>query len=323
MSIKDRKKTGAIVCANGIGDALLMMIAASNLKRVGFEVTIFHSKPELLSPLFESYSFLSFPEVKHWKKTLKDYHLVIVQNDHSERSWTLLRLRERDQISHLIFFFPTFCSKKKKGDFLFDSKRSAATNIAEGCKKILNLKHSSKNNDLTVPKGKTYRRFPKRIVIHPTSKSPTKNWSASKYLKLALLLRIKGYSLSFITGPEERRKWLHVKKKGFDLPEINNLTEAAEYIFESGFLIGNDSAFGHLASNLKIPTLTISGYPKQILLWRPDWTQGHIVTPPFSLPRMKIMSISLRSYIWKCLISVRGVLKKFYCLEKTIHPELI
>ena len=318
MSIKAIKKKGAVVCANGIGDALLMMIAASNLKRKGFEVTIFHSKPKLFFPIFESYSFLLFPKLENWKSVLKNYDLVIIQNDHSERAWTLLKLREQYRLAHLIFFFPTYCNKQKKEDFLFDSKLPVATNIAEGCKKILNLKQASKENDLTLPKEKTYRRFPKRIAIHPTSNNSRKNWTASKYLKLASLLQKKGFSVSFITGPEERKKWLYMKQNGFNLPSFGNLSEVADYLYESGFLIGNDSAFGHLASNLKIPTLIISGSVKQSLLWRPDWTRGHIVTPPFSIPKMKIMGISLRSYGWQYLISVKRVLKQFYYLEKSI-----
>ena len=276
-------------------------------------MTIFHSYPLLISPIFESYSFFPFPLIQNWESVVTDYNLIIVQNDHSERSWSLLKLREEKQLPNLIFFFPTYCKMQKPQDVLFDPKLSIATNIAEGCRTILKLKKTSKENDLTLPREKVYRRFPKRIVIHPTSRNLRKNWAASKYIKLAKLLQHEGYSISFSVGPEERKEWLYVEKMGLNLPSFGNLREVADYLYESGFLIGNDSAFGHLASNLKIPTLIISGDPKRILQWRPDWLRGQVVTPPFSLPSFKNI---FSPNFWPYFISVKRIQKVFYALEK-------
>ena len=94
-------------------------------------------------------------------------------------------------------------------------------------------------------------------------------------------------------------------------PHFKSLKEVAAFLYESGYLIGNDSGLGHLASNLNIPTLTISGNPKRVRLWRPDWALNHVVTIPFPLPNFKGIRMRVRENFWQHFIPVARTLKAF------------
>lgn len=302
-------KRAAVLCASGIGDGLLMMIAAHNLKKKGYIVTIFHNANEALSPLFAHAHFSPYPPLEHLTSTLKPFDRVLAQNDNSERSWHLFK--DRETLPQLSFFFPTSSSQIQEKDYLFDPCFPVATNLAKGCEKLLGTL-PSKDNALPVPEGKTHRKYPKRIVIHPTSNDPKRNWSPLQFLRLSQLLEHSGYTLSFCVAPYERKSWEHLQ----NVPKFQSLQEVASYIYESGYLIGNDSGLGHLASNLNIPTLTISGNLKRVRLWRPDWCLGEIITPLIPLPNFKGIRLRIRENFWQNFISVRRTLKAFHHLVK-------
>jgi hypothetical protein len=301
-------KPAAILCASGIGDGLLMMIGAHHLKQAGFSPTIYHDQATILSPLFQGETFAPHVPLEDLEKTLKQYQHVLVENDNSARAWHLFELRKKGRVNNLTFFFPTPSKNHAEGDVLFHPHLPVATNLSIACVKTLKTTPSKKNG-LSINPDKTFKKYPKRIVIHPTSHDPKRNWKQTQFLRLAKKLEAEGYTPSFCVGPAERQDW--EKEKEIHLPFFNNLSELKDYIYESGFLIGNDSGLGHLASNLGIPTLTISGNPKRVRLWRPDWTLGKVVTLPFPLPNFKGIHLRVRENLWQSCIPVPYVLKKF------------
>lgn len=307
----------AIVCAQGLGDALLMMIVAHQFKLAGYKPTIFHNYAKELTSLFNDICILPYPSLDQLEKTLAAFEHVIIENDHSKRTYDLFGLREAKKLNNPVFFFPTASPKFQKGDFLFDPRLPIASNICKACREILQMQNVTKENGIHIPKG-TYRRFTKRIVIHPTSNDPKRNWFSSQFLALAYRLQNEGYCVGFSVSPSERADWLHVEKEGFELPSFCHLSEVAAYLYESGFFIGNDSGIGHLASNLGIPTLTISGNPKRVRLWRPDWHIGHIITLPFPLPNFKGLYLPIRENFWQHFISVSRTLKAFHKLQANV-----
>ncbi|MDN3508630.1 MAG: glycosyltransferase family 9 protein [Candidatus Neptunochlamydia sp.] len=301
-------KKAALLCASGIGDGLLMMIGAHHLKLAGYLPTIFHDAAKDLSLLFESDTFIPHVPFEDLENTLNRYDQVIVENDNSERAWYLFRLRNKGRLKHMTFFFPTDSKNMKEGDFLFNPKLSVAINLSLACQKTLGTP-DTKENDLTLPKDKIFKKYPKRIIIHPTSNDPKKNWKQKQFLSLAKKLQKEEFSIVFCVSPIERKYWEGIE--GISLPKFSSLKEVKEYIYESGFLIGNDSGLGHLASNLGIPTLTVSGNPKQMRLWRPDWTLGKVATLPFPLPNFKGINLRTRENFWQNFVSVSRVYQTF------------
>lgn len=313
-------KPAAILCASGIGDGLLMMIGAHHLKQAGFHPTIYHDAANILSLLFEEETFLPHVPLDDLEETLNNYDRVLIENDNSTRAWYLFGLRKKGKLKNLTFFFPTPSKNQEEEDILFDPKSPVATNLSMACAKTLKTT-PSKENSLTINPEKTFKKYPKRIVIHPTSNDPKRNWKQSQFLSLAKKLEQEGYTVSFCVGPHERKDWEPIEK--IDLPNFKNLREVKDYIYESGFLIGNDSGLGHLASNLGIPTLTISGNPKRVRLWRPDWTLGKVVTLPFPLPNFKGINFRMRENVWQSFVPVARVFKRFKELADESRRHLL
>jgi heptosyltransferase III len=306
-------KRAAVICASGIGDGLLMMIAAQHLKKRGYQVTLFHDAKHELSLFFEGVDIACHPPLERLETALKNFDRVLVENDNSSRAWHLFEIRKR--LPQVSFFFPTPSSHMQKEDYLFNLNLPVASNLSKGCEKLLGTP-SSKENGISLPKEKTFRKHPKRIVIHPTSNDIKRNWFQSQFLSLTYYLEKEGYEVAFCVGPNEKNEWKHIK----NVPEFSNLREVANYIYESGYLIGNDSGIGHLASNLGIPTLTISGNPKRVRLWRPDWALGHVITLPFPLPNFKGIHLRIRENFWQYFISTSRTLKAFKTLTHAYEP---
>ena len=193
----------AIVCAQGLGDALLMMIVAHQFKLSGYKPTIFHNYAKELTSLFKDVSILPYPSLDQLEETLARFERVIIENDHSKRAYGLFELREAKKLNNLIFFFPTASSKFQEGDFLFDPYLPVASNLCRACQTTLQIQNANKENGIHIPKGAHYR-YPKRIVIHPTSNDPKRNWLSSQFLALAYRLQNEGYSISFSVSPSER-----------------------------------------------------------------------------------------------------------------------
>ena len=301
-------RQGALVCASGIGDGLLMMIGAHHLRQAGFAPTVFHDRSSDLSPLFPSHHLLPHLPFEDLEQGLQGYQRVIVQNDHSARSSHLSRLRREGKLTNLTFLFPTRSKMEEPGDILFDPKVSFASNLSMACQEILGTSFT-KENDLTRPEEKVYRKHLNRVVFHPSSRDANKNWKKKQFISLAEALKKKGFSVTFCVSPIECREWKNME--GCFFPKFETLCDTRNYLFESGFFIGNDSGIGHLASNLGIPTLTLFGNARQASLWRPDWSLGRVVLPPFPLPNFKGINWRIRDKYWQSFVSVSRVLRTF------------
>src|SRR5579872_3073028 len=276
-------KRAALLPSAGIGDALLMMIAAHRLLQEGFSVTTYHPGLIGLQEWFPGHVFAKAPDLESLHSLLDSVDLLIVQNDNSSRIKHLLQCKT-EQRKKLSIFYATY-SLFKHGplstkDQVFNAALPMAENLSHAIAKLLASKDVSKDNGLRIPEGLHQRRFPKRVIIHPTSSSSQKNWPTAKYLELARLLDKQGYTTALSLSPQERASWKNLGTLDIEAPPFTSLHEVATYIYESGYVIGNDSLIGHLASNLHIPTLIIADNEERMRLWRPGWLQGEVLTPP-------------------------------------------
>lgn len=308
-------RTAAIIPTLGIGDAMLMMIASHQLKMEGYRVTTFHDGLPELSPWFPGHDLRIFPSLETEIETLNPYDLILVENDNSHNIRRLLEaFRPR-----LSIFYPTYSATKhaplSTQDYVFNKDCPMADNIAQSIATLLNLSTPSKDNGLTPPPTLIHRSKKEQIIIHPTSRVLAKNWKAKGFLKVAQQLKTKGFYPLFCVGQTERDDWKSIEEEGFSLAHTPTLAALAEVVYESGFVIGNDSLIGHLASNLGIPTLIIANDEKRMRLWRPGWQKGQLVLPPPYLPNWKFLR--LREQNWKHFITVSKVLKGFDNLLST------
>jgi heptosyltransferase-3 len=300
-----------VVPANGIGDALLMMIASHAFAKAGHEVSTVHPALKELQGWFPGMRFAdTIPD------DLSPFDLVVVENDNSRK---VQKIKEQ-KLRSLSIFYPTHLPQKhgepSSLDQIFDPQKTMVDNIAKGAANLLALNTVEKSNGIVVPQGLHHRLYKQRVLLHPTSANAEKNWLAKRFIGLSLSLKEKGYEPIFCLSAKERPAWQELEKMGISVPHFKTLDDLARFTYESGYLIGNDSLLGHLASNLCIPTLTIANEVKRMRLWRPGWHEGKLITPPVALPNMKFLR--LRKKYWAHFISKKKVLAAFNELVRSL-----
>lgn len=278
----------AVVAARGLGDGLLAMILSHHLVKSGFDVTTFSSAIVDLNPWFPLQKILPFPQ--NLKTTFSQFDKIISAD------------------------FSILCDGFEADDLLilkhsgFNLRKTHVENLVQSCKNILKLPSYGSENGITPLAGLKKHRFANRVVFHGSSGHPSRNWPIKKFLKLSAQLKKEGFETAVAVAPHERTLW-----QGCDipLPNFTTLSETASYIYESGFLIGNDSGLGHLASNLDIPVLSLFARQSYADFWRPGWGKNIVVTPvPF------LIGAHLKKRYWKHTLPVSKVLKKFKELAK-------
>jgi len=303
-------KTAAVLPAHGIGDALLMMIASHQLYLSGFEVTTYHDALPELRSWFPNQRIQPLPKDQEISHLLGHYDLIVAENDNSQKIQQLLKHCR----SRLSLFYPTYLATKHAPlatacDCAFDKEVPMADNIAAALAHCIPSHTPSKDNGLTPPPSLLFRLKSRQVLIHPTSSTPAKNWKVTGFLSVARKLKKEGFDPLFCVGPKERPQWQYIEKLGFNLADLPTLADLAAIVYESGYVIGNDSLIGHLASNLGIPTLIIANDAQRMRLWRPGWLPGELVLPPPYLPNWRVLR--LKEKRWQHFITPRQVLRCF------------
>ena len=319
---KNRGSMGSkagVFCHNGLGDGVNSLVLSNNLHLNGWHVDTYQNMMGSMQEWFPHLKVQPYPKIEALAQILSAYDwYFVVHNDTDEFVKKLIQEGKRrfpDRLK-VIYLYPSkyIVREKYYSDCLIDPKLSIAENLRQFCEKILHLKKISKNNGFISPPGLIHRKFLKRVVIHPTSARPTRNWPKEKFVKLAIYLRGKGYEVVFVPGAE-KENWKDVEEMGFAVPMFPTLNLLARYIYESGYLIGNDSGLGHLASALGIPTLTFCRRKAWANMWRPNFCEGIVVTPPSWIPNIR--GFRLRDWEWRRLISVRMACRGFEKLVQT------
>lgn len=303
----------AVICSQGIGDGLLMMVASHCLFLRGYTVTTYQDTLHQLNKWFPDHHFKKRSSLNELEKQLSPYDAIVLQNDNSPLSNSIIDLYKHGKLPNLSVFYSSYKKRKHAPlttwDRVFDRSCSMADNIAEAIASILQCTEVSKNNGLVVPSGFKRNRYPKRVLIHPTSTIPLRTWDAQKFIKVAQSLVQQGYEVAFCVSPLERPEWVRLLKGSFPLPFFPTLNELAGFVYESSFLIGNESGTAHLASNLHIPTLIVASCQKQMALWRPGWFASKVITPCRFIPNFK--GLRLREKKWQACISPKRVVRAF------------
>lgn len=290
-----KKGSVAVICANGLGDGIISMVFAHNLEQQGYVVTTFSNYLTQLTAWFPGKTIAPFPAPENIKKILGSYERII-----STDGAFLARMETPFLSKYKIYY-----------ERNFDRRTTVLQNFLEICKKDFGLSKVTENNGLQIPYPLKSRHFIKRVIINPTSTSDKKNWPAEKYIGLARKLKKKQFEPVFVVAPAERNEWQLNLKNEFALPEFASLDAVAQFIYESGYMIGNDSGIGHLAANLGLPTLSLFSRQSVANLWRPNWGKGKVVTATLQLP-----SGPLRTKYWKNFLTVNKVFKFFQKLSK-------
>ncbi len=296
----------AVLSCMGLGDGLISLILSHHLQRSGKKVTTFHPFLAGMQSWFPHLPIAPFPE----KEAFTEFDRIFLFYEKSPWMQEILKTYPQAFVLNPIATpnqdYPYWENGKFDGNIPF------AVNLARFCTDILGLENVGLHNGMTPPLGLLPRKEKKRVVLHPMSSRPGKNWPKEKYLELARRLQQDGFQPVFILTPQEKKEWEDVK---IEAPHFTALAEMAAFVYESGYMIGNDSGIGHLASCCGLPTLTICRNVPTAHFWRPAWTAGKILFPPAWVPNIKWLR--LRDKHWKKWISVRRVHHTFSHLIKS------
>ena len=207
-------KSICVFASNGLGDGLLSLVLGRNLQRLGHKVTL------ISSPLMALRSWIPWAEIKPFMSAeemdaaLRPFDHVIAA-DHSRALG--------------------------KGEVVYLDRSQS---VVQSFENYLQSKWGSVQPigapDLAIPSIYQYQRHDKRIVIHPTSGHEQRNWPAEKFLALAIRLQAEGFDPVFMMSPAEAKEWADLENK-VPLAVFPDLSDAAGYMYESKYFIGNDS----------------------------------------------------------------------------------
>jgi heptosyltransferase-3 len=300
----------AVFSCKGLGDGLIASVLANNLQVNGAVVTLFHPFLQELQRWFPHLEIRSFPSVEE----LVEFDAFFFIYEKSDWMQPLLAHCEKHYSGQTVVLNP-IATRNTDYPYWVSSKfvgnRTFVDNILSFCRETLCLKLLTKSNGIRIPEGSMSCRQCKRVILHPTSSRPGKDWPQEKFIALAQELRKHGYEPVFVLNEEERRQWDASK---ISAPVFDNLEELTAFISESGYMIGNDSGIGHLASCLGLPTVTVCRSHKISQFWRPAWARGKVIAPYAWIPNLKIFR--LRDQHWKKWVGVKRVLKGFLRLAE-------
>jgi len=285
----------AISMSGAIGDTLVMMVVVRNLMRHRIPVTVFGRTAHALRTLFPDVDIVLPPEDEEaCIEALRDYPTVLQMHDHQPIPRLTEHLPQARTLREVEY-----------------SKHGAcmAERFAAYAQATFDLAHASIDNGLTPPVNKRYRLHRMRVVIHPEATTDDKRWGNDRFVRLAALLRKKGYEPHFVIAPHERTRWPGLAASGIPAPHFANLQVLAEWIYESGWFIGNDSGIGHLASNLGIPTLSLFRRRGSAQRWRPAWGRGQVALGWQWLP-----GASMKERYWRETLHCRRVMRQFLAM---------
>ena len=119
---------------------------------------------------------------------------------------------------------------------------------------------------------------PHRILIHPGSGSPKKNWPLPLFIEVGNRLKSMAMKPEFILGPAEYHLLDELNRISGEVRIIDDLIVLAKELVKSTAFVGNDSGVSHLSAFLGLPTVVIFG-PSDPKRWAPMGTSVRTVGP--------------------------------------------
>ncbi|SDV50067.1 glycosyltransferase family 9 protein [Chitinasiproducens palmae] len=289
-------QTIAFMMSPRLGDSLLSMIVVNNLVRNGYRVTVFGSYMHALRDWFADFDIRPALADAQTRDVLAGFDVVMQayppDSPPSVRGWHP-RVLVMDE-------WPSYRRLQNMTD----------TQMAI-CRDEFGLHDVVRENGLRAPAGLVARRHGLRVAIHPSANLPRKCWLPRRFLRLARRLQASGLETAFIVAPEERAEWSWLDDEGMAMPVFGSISALAAWLYESGWMIGNDSGIAHLASNLGVPAISLAVRRKIAIRWRPGWAASRAVLPLPVLPG-KIA----KDRLWKFFLPVGRVLAAYEDLRR-------
>jgi heptosyltransferase III len=312
----------AVLSARGLGDGLVALMLSHLLHLNGWKTVTYHcNQLSSLQNWFPHLPIMAPPSLDEASSLLSANEKIFLSFDGNSDVMLRIIQEGKKRCPEKIYVMNPSPSNKKGDpssydDLGFDPSLNMVENIQLFCLNKLGLEKTTKNLGIIPPPDLLIREEKMRVLLHPTSGRLGRSWPAEKFVKLALHLQQRLYNPVFVMNEREVSSWPGLVDQGIPVHLFTDLSDLASFVARSGYLIGNDSGVGHLASALGIPTVTICRHYRIAKIWRPGWGLNEVVFPFRWIPN--IHGLRLRDRNWKKFISVKKVLRSF---EKILKKE--
>lgn len=315
----------AIFCSSGVGDALVQMIIANNLTRMGAQVKFYSDTAVQFQPLVRDYALMRLPSYPELLDEIENQHVILYDSSapyirqlpkqlekwfiHNAICYRLSHQPPRHQVitreqiakrlpsdnQHLAEFFKNF-NATLRDRLRFVYRPPVVEQLCRFLEDKVGFVSVTTDNGIVRPeKGEKTN----KALIHPSSSNVKKNWPSDKYIELATRLNDQGLKPVFTVAPSERDDWLTIVKNRFDVPLFPSLSDLAEYYSDASVFVGNDSGNAHLASYLGVPTVQVFRRYRRYPAWRAGWAKNRVVIARFPY--------SFSATAWQNGVSVEAV----------------
>jgi heptosyltransferase III len=286
----------ACVCSqNGIGDGLISLVLSENLRLAGWDVVTMHKCLGEFQRWIPNHSLEKYPDRVDFSAF--DRFFVFYTNDNP------FSLEAMGHVKTQVIY--PYKGMETQGDLKLKWGQPFVKSLAAACSEM-GLSGVA-DNGVAVVDG--VQKKERQVLIHAVSSTDRKDWPIERFVEVARGLQARGYAPVFVLGDRAIRKKYTWLEDEFTLPDFASLDEITQAVAESSFFVGVCSGFGHLASAMGVPTVTIARQGSQVAFWRPGWAPGEVVTPGHWVPNLS--GFRLRDRYWKRLVTVRGVLQAF------------
>ncbi len=301
--------SAAVVTAKGMGDGLIMLVAANAWKNQGYQVHLYNDHLPSLERHLPGYTLHKKPSISALIKELLSMDLIFLQFDKSPLAEAVRDLRRRGKRVICVYSRPVHAVHQD--DLILNHNQPAVDSLQEALSVFLQKK-ISKDTGIVLPSPKKDPDCPK-VLLHPLSSEAGKNWRKSRFIALAKKLQKAGYTPIFCLSPEEKTTFfadipLDIKRR-FYFPDTHSLSDLVSVFSKGSYFIGNDSGPAHLASLMGICSFVLSG-KKIIQHWQPGWRKAEIIKPAWWIPNWK-SPMRFREDYWAYWISSSKVMRKF------------
>ena len=135
----------ALFCSKGLGDGLIFMLIANNIKNSGVNIVLYHDLLVDLNSWFPGINIKKYSDIKNIEEELSSYSSVIINTDLSKINIEIQkRSLELIPKSTYLLHATTCKGKKLPGNYYLDSKKTLVSNLFDFCKSELKLKNVKK-----------------------------------------------------------------------------------------------------------------------------------------------------------------------------------
>lgn len=297
--ISNAEKIGFMMSPS-LGDALISMIISNNLRQNGYEITVFNNFLYELRGWFPDNHIQPWPALEDSRAILEKFDLLVYVYDYNDKE-----IQAEKWHPNVIFL----------DNFPINHHPISLCDIQVAiCKEFFGVKNPIRSNGMLQGPDNRFRSKPQQVAIHPTASSPDRFWLPSKFVALAKQLTHQGYQPVFMVSPKEKEMTSWIQENNLQCLNPTSIDAIAQFIYESGWFIGNNSGLGHLASSLGIPTVILMSRRSLCKRWTPGFAPAKTL-----LPSIPLLFRSWKMNYWKYFVSVADVLEAFrqICIE---HP---